>query len=278
MCSHVETYSQCRIPFCYTCGFIYASATYLCRATLWHVIPHSTYEFRCLVQFIFVGAVYHNALSNCAALLCRTQRRVAHMCSSTVSDTANRLRKTRKKKSSVVPLFRSGHMSVICARLTNKGKVGVQRGRETAGVPSFLPRRGARHAPAVRRRRILPLRFSGKLPAPLGRTRLRQFAHPAGSVQEKEPLRQGEHADAVRAPRSAGAGKGAAPSGRTRLRQFAHPAGSVQKRCRPSGRTRLRQFAHPAQPVQRKRVPHTDICPPVKTKYFYALHYKSDVL
>ena len=233
MCSHVETYSQCRIPFCYTCGFIYASATYLCRATLWHVIPHSTYEFRCLVQFIFVGAVYHNALSNCAALLCRTQRRVAHMCSSTVSDTANRLRKTRKKKSSVVPLFRSGHMSVICARLTNKGKVGVQRGRETAGVPSFLPRRGARHAPAVRRRRILPLRFSGKLPAPLGRTRLRQFAHPAGSVQ---------------------------------------------KRCRPSGRTRLRQFAHPAQPVQRKRVPHTDICPPVKTKYFYALHYKSDVL
>ncbi len=30
-------------------------------------------------------------------------------------------------------------MSVICARLSNKGKVGVQRGRETAGVPSFLP-------------------------------------------------------------------------------------------------------------------------------------------
>ena len=24
-----------------------------------------------LVQFIFVGAVYHNALTNCAALLCR---------------------------------------------------------------------------------------------------------------------------------------------------------------------------------------------------------------
>ena len=36
------------------------------------------------------------------------------------------------------PLFRSGHMSAICARLS-KGKVGVQRGRKTAGCPSFLP-------------------------------------------------------------------------------------------------------------------------------------------
>ena len=44
-------------------------ATYPCRATLWHVVTEGTCEFRRLVQFIFVGAVYHNALSNCAALL-----------------------------------------------------------------------------------------------------------------------------------------------------------------------------------------------------------------
>ena len=31
-CAHVSAYSQCRIPFCYTCGFIYASATYPCCA------------------------------------------------------------------------------------------------------------------------------------------------------------------------------------------------------------------------------------------------------
>ena len=37
-------------------------------------------------------------------------RRLSGLCSRTVSDTANRLRKTRKKKSSAVPLFRSGHM------------------------------------------------------------------------------------------------------------------------------------------------------------------------
>ena len=37
-------------------------------------------------------------------------RKFNSLCSRTVSDTANRLRKTRKKKSSAVPLFRSGHM------------------------------------------------------------------------------------------------------------------------------------------------------------------------
>ena len=62
-------------------------------------------RIRRLVQFIFVGAVYHNALTNCAALLCRAQRRFSDLCSSNVSDTANRLRKTRKKKSSAVPIF-----------------------------------------------------------------------------------------------------------------------------------------------------------------------------
>ena len=81
------------------------------------------------------------------------------MCSSNVSDTANRLLKrtdsegsssVAEKKSSVVPLFRSGRRSLICARLRNKGKVGVQRGRETAGVPSSLPPPWVRRYPAVR--------------------------------------------------------------------------------------------------------------------------------
>ena len=114
---------------------------------------------------------------------------VADLCSRTLSDPANRLRKTRKKKSSAVPLFRSGHMSAICARLST-GKVGVQRGRKTAGCPSFLP---PRRAPRRSRRPQTanpPLRFSEKLPARKGRTRLRQFAHPAGSVQRRSrPVR-----------------------------------------------------------------------------------------
>ena len=86
-------------------------------------------------------------------------RRQNRLCSSMVSDTANRLFKrtdsegsssVAEKKSSVVLLFRSGRWSLICARLRNKGKVGVQRGRETAGVPSFLPPRRAPHHSAER--------------------------------------------------------------------------------------------------------------------------------
>ena len=71
----------------------------------------------------------------------------------------------------------------------------------------FAHRGGRRDAPAVRRRRIPSLRFSGKLPARKGRTRLRQFECPAGSVQKKVPPGQGEHANAVRAPRISGAEK-----------------------------------------------------------------------
>ena len=126
-------------------------------------------------------------------------------------------------------------MSVICARLGSKGKVGVQRGRETAGVPSFLPPRRAPRRPAVRRRRIPPLRFSEKHPARQGRTRLRQFACPVQPMQKRSsPLGTNPPA-AVRAPRSADAAKGAARQWRTRLWQFACPAQPVQKRSRLSG-------------------------------------------
>ncbi len=208
-----------------------------------------------LVQFIFVGAVYHNALSNCAALLCRTQRRVAHMCSSTVSDTANRLRKTRKKKSSVVPPFRSGHMSAICARLGSKGKAGVQRGRKTAGCPSFLPpAAGAATLPPSADGESLA-EVQRKTPRPLGANPLTQFVCPGQPVQRKEP-----------------------PVRANTLTQFAHTAQPVLKKLPPGRGEPPARFRCPNRPVQRKRVPHTDTCPPVKTKYFYALHYKSDVL
>ena len=48
---------------------------------------------------------------------------------------------------------------------------------------------------------------------PLGANPLTQFVCPGQPVQEKEPPRQGEHANAVRAPRSAGAEKTAARTG-----------------------------------------------------------------
>ena len=76
-------------------------------------------------------------------------------------------------------------MSAICAGLGSKGKVGVQRGRKTAGCPSFLP--PPRGAARSRRPQTAnpPLRFSEKLPARKGRTRLRQFVCPGFPVQKR---------------------------------------------------------------------------------------------
>ena len=73
------------------------------------------------------------------------------------------------------------------------------------GTASSPPRGAARS----RRQQTAnpPAEVQRKTSRPLGRTRLRQFACPGQPVQEKEPPRQGEHANAVRAPRSAGAEK-----------------------------------------------------------------------
>ena len=159
-----------------------------------------------------------NGLRNTVMLRLRKFNR---LCSSTLSDTANRLLKrtdsegsssVAEKKSSAVPLFRSGHMYAICARLS-KGKAGVQRGRKTAGCPSFLPPpRGA------------------------ARSRRPQTANPPAEVQRKTPR----------------------PSGANTLTQFVCPSQPVLKKSAArTGRTRLRQFAHPGQPVLKKLPPRS---------------------
>ena len=156
---------------------------------------------------------------------------VADLCSRTLSDPANRLRKTRKKKSSAVPLFRSGHMSAICARLST-GKVGVQRGRKTAGCPSFLPTAVGTASP--------PPSADGESPSEVQRKTSRpERANPPAAVRaprwvgaEKEPLRQGEHAYAVRMPRSPGAEKGAARTERSAYAPRMHRTAGAEKPCR----------------------------------------------
>ena len=159
-------------------------------------------------------------------------RKLTHMCSRTVSDPANRFRKTRKKKSSAVPLFRSGHMSAICARLGSKGKVGVQRGRKTAGCPSFLPTAvGTASSPRRAPRR----------------SRHPQAAHPLLRFSENSPPRQGEHAYAVRAPRLSGAGKSCRLSRANRLRSSCAPVNRCRKRVPPVKGEPHERFVHPVK-------------------------------
>ena len=98
-------------------------------------------------------------------------------------------------------------MSAICARLTNKGKVGVQRGRETAGVPSFLPPR--------------------RVPR---RSRRPQTANSPAEVQRKTLRPSGANPPAaVRVPRSAGAEKEPPVRGEPPA-QFVYPAQPVSRK------------------------------------------------
>ena len=90
-------------------------------------------RIRRLVQFIFAGPVSNNALKNCAALLCRALRRVAHLCSRKVSDTANmRIHKrtqcvsAEEKLLCRSPASQRSHVSNL--RQTLKGKGRFTRG------------------------------------------------------------------------------------------------------------------------------------------------------
>ena len=73
--------------------------------------------------------------------LCRTQRRVTDMCSSPVSDTAVRLRKTQKKKSSAAPL-RVSTLQISPCPLREKGRKS-EGGKPQVVYPLVRPRRAA---------------------------------------------------------------------------------------------------------------------------------------
>ena len=131
-------------------------------------------------------------------------------------------------------------MSVICAKLGSKGKVGVQRGRETAGVPSFLPS-VVGTAPSPPRARRIPALRRAQLPA---------------EVQRKTPRPSGVNPPAaVRVPRSASAEKEPPIRGEPACGSSCAPVSRCRKGAARIGRTRLRQFACPGQPVQQKEPP-----------------------
>ena len=95
---------------------------------------------------------------------------VADLCSSNVSDPANRLLKrtdsegsssAAEKKSSAVPLFRSGHMSAICAR-PSKGKGRFTRGWKPQVSTLLCARAASAQIPSLRKC-PLPMSISSRL-------------------------------------------------------------------------------------------------------------------
>ena len=108
------------------------------------------------------------------------------------------------------PFSQRSHVGNLRQTLQEKGV--IHKRVETAGVPSFLPPPRARQSPALRRAQ-LPAESQRKTPRPLRANTLTQFEYPTQPVLKKLPPVRGEHACAVRVPRSAGAEKAAAPSG-----------------------------------------------------------------
>ena len=137
---------------------------------------------------------------------------VADLCSRPLSDPANRLRKTRKKKSSAVPLFskRSHIGNLRRIRKQGKGRSPKRKGNHRCPF-LFAPAAGAATSPPSADGES-PAEVQRKTFRPSGANTLTQFAYPAQPVQKRSR-----------------------PSGANTLTQFEYPAGLVQKRSRPSG-------------------------------------------
>ena len=142
------------------------------------------------IPFIFADAVCNNALTHCAALSCRTLRRVARMCSSMVSGTANmrihgaQSASRRKEKSSAVPLL--GVVAGLWSApdyLTRERQEFKEEGKPQV-VLLFCPRGGRRESPRSAERNS-PAEIQ-RTPPPVRANTLTRFVHPAGSVQRKK--------------------------------------------------------------------------------------------
>ena len=155
------------------------------------------------------------------------------MCSRTISDPANRLRKTRKKKSSAVPLFskRSHIGNLRQIRKQGKGRSSKRKGNRRCPF-LFAPAAGAATFPPSADGES-PAEVQRKTSRPLGANTPAAVRVPRSAGAEKEPPRQGEHANAVRAPRLSGAEKGAARQGEPACGSSRAPV----SRCRKKGRT-----------------------------------------
>ena len=126
------------------------------------------------------------------------------MCSSTLSDTANRLRKIRKKNPLPFPFSKRLHIGHL--RQTFQGKGRSSKRKENRRLSFFLPPRRAPRRSAVRRWRIPPAEVQRKTFPPVRANTLTQFEYPAQPVQKRSRPSGANTPAAVRVPQLVGAG------------------------------------------------------------------------
>ena len=201
-------------------------------------------------------------LTSCATRVCRACGNLTVCVAERYLILRTGYEKHGRKNPLPYPISERSHVGNLRQiRKQGKGRSSKRKGNRRCPF-LFAHRRGYGAVPAAgaahsRRPQTAnpPLRFSEKLPARQGRTRLRQFACSAQPMQKKSRPSGANPPAAVRVPRSAGAEKGAARQGRTRLRQFVCPGQPMQKRSCPSGSNPPAAVRVPAQPAQKRSRP-----------------------
>ena len=199
-------------------------------------------------------------LTSCAALLCRA-------CGNLTACVAERYLTLRtgcerhgRKNPLPYPISERSHIGNL-RQIRKQGKGRSSKRKENRRCPFlFALRRGYGAVPAAGAATLPPsadgesppLRFSEKLPARQGRTRLRQFVCPAQPVQKRSRPDRANPPAAVRVPRSAGAEKEPPVRDEPACGSSRAPVSRCRKGAARQGRTRLRQFVCPGHLVPRK--------------------------
>ena len=194
-------------------------------------------RIRRLVQFIFVGAVYHNALTNCAALLCRACEDFPVCVAEHYLTLRTGCEKHGRKNPLPFPFSQRSHIGNL-RQISKQGKGRSSKRKGNRRCPFlFAPAAGAA---------TFPPSADGESPAEVQRKTLRperantltQFARPGQPVQKRSrPVRANTPA-AVRVPRSAGAEKEPPRQGEPACGSSRAPVSRCRKGAAPSGRTR----------------------------------------
>ena len=163
------------------------------------------------MQFILVGAVYNNALTNCTTrVCCACLDEIA--CVAVMYLTLRTVCERHGRKNPLpFPFSKRSHVGNLRQTIQGKGRSSKRKENRRLSF-LFAPAAGAA---------TLPPSADGESPAevqrktlrPLGANTLTQFARPGQPMQEKEPPRQSEPTAAVRVPQSSGAGKRSRPDG-----------------------------------------------------------------
>ena len=199
-------------------------------------------------------------LTSCAALLCRA-------CGNLTACVAERYLTLRtgcerhgRKNPLPYPISERSHIGNL-RQIRKQGKGRSSKRKENRRCPFlFALRRGYGAVPAAGAATLPPsadgesppLRFSEKLPARQGRTRLRQFVCPAQPVQKRSRPDRANPPAAVRVPRSADAEKEPPVRVEPACGSSRAPLSRCRKGAARQGRTRLRQFVCPGHLVPRK--------------------------